>query len=246
MKVIYLAPPQVWAWGRFRVKILRRVAGRCICLFPFEQEFFRRAKIAADYWGYPLFDTVAARYSESETRARLEFPAGTEYIAFLPGSRVDEIRYHQPLFIKVFGHLRIRYPNIRGVIVGGAEARLPEGMVRVTPAMRYETIRYARLAVLVSGTVTAETALLGTPMVVCYHLSPPSRFLARMFVRLKCFSIPNLILKEKVVPELFEPDETKLKKIILHLLRDENFRMRLLYQLGRVKDLLGPAGAMTK
>lgn len=246
IKVVYLAPPQVWAWGRFRVKILRRIADRCICLFPFEQEFFRRVKIAARYFGYPLFDSVVVRYSESEIRTLLKFPPGTEYITFLPGSRVNEIRYHQPLFIKVFAHIRKRYPDLKGVIVGGEEAKFPEGMVQVTPEIRYETIRYARLAVVVSGTVTAETALLQTPMVVCYHFSPPSRFLARMFVRLKWFSIPNLVLKDKIVPELLEPDEAGLRRNIVRLLEDEFERTQMLRQLKRVKELLGPLGAMTK
>lgn len=246
IKVIYLAPPQVWAWGKFRVRMLQRAADEYICLLPFELELFRRVKIAARYFGYPLFDSVAARYSESETRALLGLQPGAEYIAFLPGSRVNEIRYHQPLFIKVFGHIRRRYPYLKGVIVGGEEAKFPEGMVRVTPEIRYETIRYARLAVLVSGTVTAETALLHTPMVVCYHFSQPSRFLARMFVRLKWFSIPNLVLKEIVVPEFFEPDEAVLRRNIVRLLEDESERTQMLRQLERVKELLGPPGAMTK
>lgn len=246
IRVIYLAPPQLWAWGKFRVKMLPRCADRFICLFAFEEEILRRLKLNAHYFGYPLLDAVVARRSEPETMALLGFSEKTNYIAFLPGSRTGEIRFHQPLFIKLFGQLQRRDPTLRGVIIGGEELPLPEGMVRVTPENRYEIIRYARAAVVVSGTATAETAIFGTPMVVCYHFDQPSRFFARMFVHLEYFSIPNLVLKERAVPELFEPDWASLNKVVRRLLEDEEYRAKMMLNLARVKKLLGPPGAMAQ
>jgi len=246
VRVIYLAPPQFWAWGRFRVKILPHCADEFICLFAFEKEFFRRANLNAAYFGYPFLDSVVVRQSEAETRALLGFSPETKYIAFLPGSRINEIRFHQPLFINLFCRLRRRDPKLKGVIVGGEDAVFPDGMVRVGSEHRYETIRYARVAVVVSGTATAETALLGTPMVVTYHFDQPSRFFARMFVRVKFFSIPNLVLNRPVVPELFEPDEVRLNRIVLRLLKDEEYRTQMMVNLKRVQELLGPKGAMAQ
>ncbi len=246
IRVIYLAPPQFWAWGKFRVKILRDGADKFICLFAFEKEIYHRARLNAHYFGFPLLDAVAARRSESETLALLGFSEKTKYIAFLPGSRTGEIRFHQPLFIKIFGQLQRRDPTLRGVIIGGEETRLPAGMVRVSPENRYEIIRYARAAVVVSGTATAETAILGIPMVVCYHFDQPSRFFARMFVHLDYFSIPNLVLKERAVPELFEPDGARLNKVVKRLLGDEEYRAKMILKLARVKKLLGPPGAMAQ
>ncbi|GEM_PF-589771 len=246
VRVVYLAPPQLWAWGRFRVKILPHCADKFICLFGFEKEFYRRAKLNATYFGYPFLDSVVVRRSEAETRALLGFSPETKYIAFLPGSRIDEIRFHQPLFIKLFCRLRRWDPRLKGVIVGGEDTVFPEGMVRVAPEHRYETIRYARVAVVVSGTATAETALLGTPMVVTYHFDQPGRFFARMFVRVKFFSIPNLVLNRSVVPELFEPDEAGLNRIVLRLLKDEEYRTQMMVNLKQVEKLLGPRGAMAQ
>ena len=63
--VIYLIAPQVWAWRKGRVKIMRRVIDQLLCIFPFEEAFFRRHRIRVTYIGHPL----AARVRPTFTRA---------------------------------------------------------------------------------------------------------------------------------------------------------------------------------
>ncbi len=242
--VIYLAPPQVWAWGRFRMGLLRKAADRIICLFRFEQEFFKRFGVKARYYGYPLLNKVFCKRSKEETLRHIGFKPKTKYIAFLPGSRPVEIEYHERLFVKVFALLRRRYPEFKGVMVAQGTRRLPEGLIRVNEKGRYEVIGYAQAVVVVSGTATAETAILGVPMVVCYHLPPLSRFVARLLIRLRYFSIPNLVAGEQIVPEFIEPEVGDIYDSLCRLIDDENYRGQMIEGLNKVRGLFGPSGAL--
>lgn len=246
VKVCYLAPPQVWAWGGWRVRLLRSAADRVIALFPFEEKVLRSAGVNVAYHGYPFLDAVVVSRSREEVLGGIGLRSDAEYIAFLPGSRPGEISFHQPLFTRVFQRLQRWYPGIAGVIVGGEAGLLPTGMYRVTSDRRYDVIKYARLAAVVSGTATAETAILGTPMVVLYHLAQPGRFLARLFVRVRFFGLPNLVLNRPVVPELLEPDEAILNRIIIRLLRDSGYQEVMKKGLRVVRERLGPSGALVR
>ncbi|MGQ9708775.1 MAG: lipid-A-disaccharide synthase, partial [bacterium] len=105
-------------------------------------------------------------------------------------------------------------------------------------------IGYAVAAVVVSGTATAETAILGIPEVVCYHLSRLSYFLARLLVRVRYFSIPNLVAGEPVVPELIDPSVDDIYYKVCRFVDDDIYRQKVVAGLKRVQRLLGPSGAM--
>ncbi len=243
IKVVYVAPPQVWAWGRFRLRLLKGAADRVVCLFKFESDILSKAGLRTSYYGYPFLDAIVVSHSPDDVLRMLGLEEGKEVIVFLPGSRAGEVAFHQPLFVQTFSRLRQKYPDLTGVMVGERQIELPEGMVMVSPEWRYDVIACARLAVVVSGTVTAETAYLGTPMVACYHLAQPSRFLARLMVRLRYFSLPNIIAGSLVVPELLAPSEAQLYRVIGRVLDDERYRQEMVNGLKEVKKQLLPAGA---
>jgi len=74
--------------------------------------------------------------------------------------------------------------------------------------------------VVASGTATVEAAMMGTPMVVVYRVSPLTWTLGRPLVHVKHFAMVNLIAGELVVPELIQADFTpenvaaKLREIL--------------------------------
>ncbi len=251
--VVYLAPPQVWAWGAFRVRLLRQSADRVVCLFKFEEGLLSSIGINAVYYGYPLLDSVRVEFTREQTLSWLGFPPGSEYVVFFPGSRFSEIKFHQPLFTQVFLGLRQRYPTLKGVMVGvnremmkgGREVELIPFPI-IGPERRYEVLRYARLAILVSGTATAESAILGTPAIACYHLAQPTRFFAKVLVKVKYFSIPNILLGFSLIPEFLEPRVDEVLPSAYRLLEEQSYREEVRAGLLRVKELLGPPGAMAK
>jgi lipid-A-disaccharide synthase len=263
--VLYLGPPQVWAWGGWRKRRLRKAADRVVCLFRFEEQLLRRAGVNAVYFGYPLLDGVTARLSRAQTLEKLGFGPDEHYVVFLPGSRPAEIAYHQPLFAEVFARLRRAARNVCGVMVtleqggrrkdeGGSrevggdrrEAKGGYGGIVTVSRDRYDVMRHADCACAVSGTVTAELALLGVPMAVCYHLHWLSRVIARALVRTPHFALPNVLTGTRLVPEVLEPEPEDLVRIVASLMPDSEKRRTQLEGLARVAADLGPPGAMTR
>jgi len=256
LPVLYLGPPQVWAWGGWRKRRLRRAADKVVCLFRFEEELLRGAGVDAAYFGYPLLDSVKSGLAREDVLRRLGFGSGDRYVVFLPGSRPQEMAYHVPLLAATYERLRKTMPGIRGVMITVEEGESPKaqgrwqmagvaakGMV-VVRENRYDVMRHAECAGAVSGTVTAELALLRVPMVVCYHLPALSRMLARLVVRTPFFALPNILAGSGIVPEELEPGPDKLSGFLAPLARDSDERKSQVEALGRVAAELGPAGGM--
>jgi lipid-A-disaccharide synthase len=256
--VLYLGPPQVWAWGGWRKRRLRKAADKVVCLFRFEEEMLRRAGVDAVHYGYPLMDGVVSRLSREQTLARLGLGPSERYVVFLPGSRPAEIAYHEPLFRAAFEQLSRQERGMRGVMVMAEEGRSQNSEVRSQKAEvteggmvairedRYDVMRHAECACAVSGTVTAELAILGVPMVVCYHLPWLSRVLARVLVRIPHFALPNILARTRLVPEVLEPEPRDLARMLFPLMRDSEERRSQVAGLARVRAELGPPGAMAR
>ena len=98
--VVYFVAPQVWAWRPGRVKTIRRFVDRLLCIFPFEEEFFKAAQVPAEFVGHPLVGRVAPTFSSREFRARFGLPDTKPLIALLPGSRRREILLNLPPLIE--------------------------------------------------------------------------------------------------------------------------------------------------
>jgi lipid-A-disaccharide synthase len=261
--VLCLGPPQVWAWGGWRKRRLRKAADKVVCLFRFEEELLRRAGVNAVYFGYPLLDSVTATLSRGQTLEKLGLGPNEHYVVFLPGSRPSETDYHVPLFVKVQQKLALTVSGLRGVMVtteqeasqkpkakgqrskGGARPAEESGIVTVSRD-RYEVMRHADCACAVSGTVTAELAILGVPMVVCYHLPWLSRVLARALVRTPHFALPNILAGTRLVPEVLEPEPEGLVRMLGLLMRDSGERRHQLEGLAGVAENLGPPGAIAR
>jgi len=258
--VLYLGPPQVWAWGGWRKRRLRRAADEVVCLFRFEEEMLRRSGVDARYFGYPFLEGAVSRLSRAQTLEKLGFGPSERYVVFLPGSRPAETAYHEPLFRVVFEQLSRRTPAVRGVMValeaspksgvrspepGAGSQETGDGIV-VIRENRYDVMRYADCACAVSGTVTAELALLGVPMVVCYHLPWLSRVLARALVRIPHFALPNVLSGTRLVPEMLDPQPEVLVRTLAPLMLDSEERRRQLAGLAGVAAGLGPPGAMQR
>ncbi len=232
--VVYLAPPQVWAWGAGRTRALRNAADRVVCLFPFERPVLEKAGVRAEFLGYPLLDALMAESGAARG-------PGGDHVAFLPGSRPAEIAYHRPLFAAAMAEMAKTGPGVRAQWVEAPESE-SEGGLLAAARERYRLMAGARAAAVVSGTATLETALLGVPQVASYHLSPATRLLARALVRTRFFALPNILAGEQVVSELLEPTAGQVAGELRRQLAPGG-RARARVLAGQLAALLGPAGA---
>ncbi|HMC61807.1 MAG TPA: lipid-A-disaccharide synthase, partial [Candidatus Solibacter sp.] len=208
--VVYLVAPQAWAWRKGRVKQMRRDISRLLCIFPFEEEFFRREGVNAAYIGHPLAGLVRPSLTRDEFFRKHRLAAGRPLISVLPGSRRGEAARHLPALLDAAGRLyRERAVNLvlpASSTTGAAffEERVVGSPVRVFEGESWDAMAHSDVALVASGTVTVEAALLNTPMVTFYKVTPLSWLAGKFLVRVPFYSMVNLIAGRAVVPELMQ------------------------------------------
>jgi len=259
IRVGYFIGPQVWAWRAGRVRVVKRLVERMVVIFPFEEAIYREAGVPVDFVGHPLVDVVKASMSRAEFAARHGLDAGRPIVTLLPGSRRSEIERNYPLIMEACERLSREVPN-RGAIqfvLAAAPALGPElfapyerqgvSVTRVEGAT-YDALGAADCAIVASGTATVEAALLGTPMVVVYRVSPTSAFVLRRLVRSPFIAMVNLIPGRRVVPELIQDQFTSEAVVeeVRKLLESSAARDEMKAGLAEVRTKLGPGGAIER
>lgn len=215
-QVVHLVAPQLWAWGPWRIRKLRRCTDLVLCLLPFEQDWFAAHDVPARFIGHPLFDEaldLAALDGRAGEMARAT--NGAPNIAILPGSRPAEIRRNFPVMLNAFNALRVRHQGARAVVAAVTEtaredlyarANLHGGWPQAMDVVVGETdavIRWCDFALVVSGTVTLQIAKQAKPMVIMYKTNELMfKLVASRVLTTEHFALPNLIAGREAIPEL--------------------------------------------
>jgi len=253
--VVYFISPQVWAWRPGRVRQMKKSVARMICIFPFEEEFYRKAGVPVTFVGHPLAGEVKPSMPRAEFAALHDLDLERAVVALLPGSRASEIRHNLPAMLEacaILGKER-KLQFLLGAAPDLAESQLSALLrkdvpVQVVRGATYDVLAAANCAIVASGTATVETALLGVPMVVVYRVSPATAFLARRLVRVPYFAMVNLIAGRRVAPELIQESFTPEKVAVeaLDLLESKKARDEMQAGLAVVRTRLGPPGAIVR
>lgn len=252
--VVYLVAPQVWAWRKGRVKSMRRTIRRLLCIFPFEEAFFQREGVAASYIGHPLAGLVRPSLSRDDFFRKHRLAAGRPLISVLPGSRRGESARHLPALVEAVKLLyreeamNVVLPASATTGAGFFERRIGDAPIRVIEGESWDAMAHADLALVASGTVTVEAALLGTPMVSFYRVSTPSWMAGKLLVNVPYYTMVNLIAGRAVIPELMQGEMTgeALAREARRLLNDAGARAEMRAGLEEVRHALtgGPAPAV--
>lgn len=252
---VYFICPQLWAWRPWRVRLVKRRFVRALCIFPFEEEFYRRAGVPVDFVGHPLVDQVRAQRTREEFAARYDLDPSQPIIALLPGSRPGELGHNLPPMLEACRllHKEGRHQFALAVAPGlGLGQLLPyatsDVAVHLVEDATYDALAAADVAIVSSGTATVEAALLGAPMVVVYRLSPVTAYLAQHLVRTPFFSMVNLIAGQRIVAELFQEEFTaeRVAAEVRRLLESQQAREQMKRELAAVRSKLGPEGAIER
>lgn len=240
--IVYLVAPQVWAWRPGRLRPMQARIDRLLCIFPFEQDFFGRNNIPTSYIGHPLSKLVKPALNRDEFFRKHRLPHGRPVITVLPGSRPGEIERHLPYLLdavdRIYHHRASTFvwATPLGLKVDTFRERIGRSPIQVIEGETWDAIAHSDLALAASGTVTMEAALLGTPMVTFYRVTPLSWLLGRGLVRVPFLSMVNLVAGRKIVPELMQ-NEMKgdiLAAEALRLLSDRAARDRMRHDLSEV------------
>ncbi len=252
--VCYFISPQVWAWRRGRIRTIRRVVRKMLVLFPFEEAMYREAGVDVTFVGHPLLDALAEVPPRQACRAVLGIPGSSPVLGLLPGSRQAEVRHNLPVLLETARRLVAGHPGL-GVLLGLAptlDGKAVEGAVAasgvpatVVQGRSYEVMRAADLLLAVSGTVTLEAAILGTPMIITYRVGALTWYLARLLVRVRFIGLPNLVADAGIVPELIQYEATpeRLAATAAEILDSPERLARMRAALGEVRARLGRPGA---
>ena len=248
--VAYLVAPQVWAWRKGRVKVMRRIIDRLLCIFPFEKEFFENHGVPVAFIGHPLASRVRPTLSREEFFRKHNLPADRPLIAILPGSRRSEALRHVPELRRAAEILsagrKLSFLLPASLVCGAAffEGPLAGSPIRAIEGEAWDAMAYCDVALAASGTVTVEAALLGAPMVTFYRVTPVSWAIGRVLVDVPFYSMVNLIAGKKVVPELMQDEMTgeRLAEEAGRLLDDADFRGTMKEELARVAAKLAGEG----
>lgn len=250
--ILYYISPQIWAWRPARVKKIGELVDHVAVILPFEEDFYRKHEIPVTFVGHPLLDDRP----NSQDRA-LEEPLGEiSVIGLLPGSRDREIARHLPVMLDAAEILLRRIENINFVIslAPGVERKYVEeitkkhkaaaGFELVTDGVE-KIFERSGLVIASSGTVTLESAISGTPMVIIYKMSLLSYWLGKALVRVKHFGLVNLISGKELVPELLQSEASpgRIADTVFEMLSDASGLERLRRELLAIKDDLGGPGA---
>ncbi len=250
--VVYLVAPQVWAWRKGRIRQLQRNIDRLLCIFPFEEGFFRERGVQADYIGHPLGRLVRPSVSREQFLLDQGFTRETRLITLLPGSRQGEAMRHLPALAGAVRRLE-RNPGVRFLIAlpagfwnhGREELRRQIGSlpVKVVEGRTWDAIASSDLVLAASGTVTIEATFLGTPMVTFYRVAPLTWLLGRRLVDVPFYSMVNLVAGRGIVPELIQNEMTgeRLAAAAQRLLDDGDEREKMRQDLRVLADRLAGA-----
>jgi lipid-A-disaccharide synthase len=255
-KIIYFITPQLWAWGKGRIKKIRKYVDELLVIFPFEEEFYSKENVKAIFVGHPMIEIMNEKkyLSRNDFFEQYKFDNSKKLIAVFPGSRLQEINKHLPVIEETIIKLKETFDVNIGIAVSpniGNEvfkniSKLEN--VALIDSERQNLLHNADLAVIKSGTSTVETAIFEVPMVIFYKTSWLNYNLGKHFVNIDSFGMVNIIAGKKIVPELLQHEVTS-DNIINHcskILYDIEIFNKMKKELSLVKKKLGGIGATEK
>ena len=253
--VVYYVCPQFWAWRQGRVKLLRKYVNKALVIFPFEERFYRDHGVDATFVGHPLADLPAPKITREDYAAENRLDTAKQWITLMPGSRRKEVRMNLPTILEAADRLGGGYEFLMPVAhtldasflreLIAARSKETRQRVSLQSSVRLVTealpaLHHSRAAIVASGTATVEAAIMGTPFVMVYRVSPLTYALGKPRVKVAYFAMVNLIAEAEIVPELVQHKFT-VENIVAEMNRiipDGEPRTRMIQNLAVVKARL--------
>ncbi len=243
--VVYYVAPQFWAWRQGRVRLIRNYVDKALVIFPFEEKFYRDRGVDATFVGHPLADLAQPAITRDDYAAQFRLDPAKHWITLMPGSRVKEVRMNLPTILEAAARLGPDYEFLLPVAPtldrGFLQSLTSKQSITLVPES-LPALFHSRAGIIASGTATVEAAMMRTPFVMVYRVSPLTYLLGKPRVKVPRFAMVNLIADEEVVPELVQHDFTAQNVVaqLREILTDGPARDRMLKGLAEVKGRLRP------
>ncbi len=256
IRVVYFISPQVWAWGRERMQLIRRHVDLMLVLFKFEEDLYSDGVFNVTCVGHPLLDAVRPSKTRRQLLADVGFEDRAPVVGLLPGSREHEVRSLLPVMLEAAQLIHKKYPRAQFLICRAATVARQlykdaidrfklEFPYKILDDDTYSGIQASDAVLVASGTATLETAILNRPMIILYKVTLLTWIMAKMCIRIPHIGLVNVVAGKKVVPELIQFDANPKKvAATFSVLWDDAARLEATRSaLARVKAALGAPGA---
>ncbi|OFZ55440.1 MAG: hypothetical protein A2428_05035 [Bdellovibrionales bacterium RIFOXYC1_FULL_54_43] len=249
--VVYYIPPKVWVWRKRRVRLLRDLFTRVLCIFPFEEAFFKSEGLDVKYVGNPLLDELPLGMSRSEARSGLGLSMEDSVLVLMAGSRSSELDQHLELMLDAALEAAERlhnsgfhregtalkvllpfalttdYSKILRRVESWKMSRTPPAFFQLFPAQgnSARALIAADAGLIKSGTSTLEAALLGCPHAVIYKAGQVTTWIFERFIRYRGpVGLVNLVAR-KAKGDSPLVREILLDEVTVQSLADEAVRL---------------------
>lgn len=225
VRTVHLISPSIWAWRPERIRKIQQAVDHMLCIFPFETDIYNGTGVQATYVGHPIADLIAESPDRKAARAALGVPDDARpVVAVMPGSRIGELQHNSQAFfgaamaLTARAHVVVpaasqamtalisRLSRRRPVIQAAREAgvRWIEQPLDSETPISHTVLAACDVALVASGTATLEAALFKRPMVIGYRVPNLTYRLMKRRAVISMIGLPNILLKEQVVPEFIQ------------------------------------------
>lgn len=257
--VLYYVSPQVWAWRQGRVRKIAAVVDSLAAIFPFEPAFYDGQDILVKYVGHPLLDEFEAAGNCQDLRLRLQIAEDKKVVGLFPGSRHNELRYMLETLVEAAQLIYAKQPQIHFLVpvantLSHAEIQshfpvdLPVTLIASDDASIYDVASSCDTILTVSGTVTLQIALVGTPMAIFYKVSPLTYAIGKRLIKVDHVGLANIVAEDRIVPEFIQDMATpqNLADEALRVLNDSRYANEMRSALKQVHAKLGEPGCSNR
>ncbi|MEJ2109978.1 MAG: lipid-A-disaccharide synthase [Acidobacteriota bacterium] len=252
--VVYYISPQIWAWRRGRIRSIRKYVDKMLVILPFEEDYYKDRGVAAEFVGHPLLEGFNPVSNRESFLREAGLDPDRKTIAILAGSRRKEVEYILPTILRAAEHILERFQaqflisaapsvaleTVRDVVEQNLGRSMNETNFRILTDDSRDILANSDFAFVKSGTSSLEAALVGTPFVIIYKISPLSWFIGSLLIRSPMLGLVNLIARERVVPEFYQSRATPpaLAHAAVEFLEDPEKGNVMRDRLSKIQDQL--------
>ncbi|MDO6426742.1 lipid-A-disaccharide synthase [Thalassotalea sp. 1_MG-2023] len=218
IKTVHYVSPSVWAWRPKRIFNIAKATDMVLSLLPFEKAFYDNYQVPCTFVGHPLADDIPMLSDKKLAREKLQL-ADSKTLAIMPGSRGGELTRLAPIFLEAAKTLHQQDADLSFIAPMISDKRAkqftqicqdiaPTLPVKIVVGDTQTVMAASDCLLTASGTVTLEAALIKRPMIICYKFNAFTYHMFKGFVKVKWFSLPNLLANKTLLPELLQSQVT--------------------------------------